>query len=66
MVKKARGKSCLGIMTEVWGFDEKIISLSNSLQFDKIAFFLKKDLRLSHEYDNIVSSLFEKTEAQVK
>ncbi|RXS59345.1 GntR family transcriptional regulator, partial [Streptococcus pyogenes] len=25
-----------------------------------------KDLRSSHEYDNIISSLFEKTEAQVK
>ncbi|GFG42069.1 hypothetical protein ScFU29_09730 [Streptococcus canis] len=53
-------------MTEVWGFDEKIMPLSNSLQFDKITFFSKKDLRPSHEYDNIVSSLFEKTEAQVK
>lgn len=40
--------------------------LSHSLQFDKITFFLQKDLRSSHEYDNIISILFEKTEAQVK
>lgn len=40
--------------------------LSNSLQFDKIAFFLQKDLRSSHEYDNIILNLFEKTESQVK
>lgn len=65
-LKKARGKSCPSILRprEAESFLKMI--LSNSLQFDKITFFLQKDLRSSHEYDNIIPSLFEKTEAQVK